>query len=253
MKYMYSHTHTHTYTHIHTHSHTHSHTHTPTHLLTKILEKTVYTQLSHYLTENMLLDIRQNAFRKLHSTETTVLSLFDDLYNSLDTGQPIQLILLDLSSAFDTLRHDILLERLRNIGIQDITMEWFSNFIKDRNYSIKIRNNYSKSYTIDHGVPQGSILSLILFSIYLIPLQPIMKRYPSITYNLYADDIELNATITNSTQPQECLNELQNWLTNNNLLLNHNKTELLNITQILTSLTLLLINTKSFPPILLNT
>ena len=165
----------------------------------------------------------ENAFRKLHSTETTVLSLFDDLYNSLDTGQPIQLILLDLSSAFDTLRHDILLERLRNIGIQDVTMEWFSNFIKDRNYSIKIRNNYSKSYTIVNDVPQGSILSPILFSIYLIPLQTIMKRYPSITYNLYADDIELHATITNSTQLQDCL-------ANNNLLLNHNKTELLNIT-----------------------
>ena len=57
-----------------------------------------------------------------------------------------------------------------------------------------------------------------------------MKRYPSISYNLYADDIELHATITNSTQLQECLNELQNWLINNNLLLKHNKTELLNIT-----------------------
>ena len=57
-----------------------------------------------------------------------------------------------------------------------------------------------------------------------------MKRYPSVTYNLYADDIELHATITNATKLQDCLNELQNWLTNNNLLLNHNKTELLNIT-----------------------
>ena len=74
------------------------------------------------------------------------------------------------------------------------------------------------------------MLSPILFSIYLIPLQTIMKRYPSVTYNLYADDIELHATITNSTQLQDCLNELQNWLTNNNLLLNRNKTELLNIT-----------------------
>ena len=113
--------------------------------------------------------------------------------------------LLDLSSAFDTLRHDILLERLRNIGIQDKTMECFSNFIKDRYYSIKIRNNYSTSYTIGHGVPQGSILSPILFSIYLTPLQTIKKRYPSITYNLYADDIELHATITNSTNLQDCL------------------------------------------------
>ena len=85
-------------------------------LLTKILEKTIYNQLSYYLSENMLLDIRQNAFRKLHSTETTVLSLYDDLYNSLDIGQTIQLILLDLFSAFDILRHDILLER--SIGIQ---------------------------------------------------------------------------------------------------------------------------------------
>ena len=128
-------------------------------------------------------------------------------------------------------------------------MEWFYNVIKDRNYSIQIRNNYSTSYTIDHGIPRGSLLSPIIFSIYCIPLQTIMKRYPSITYNLYVDDIELHATITNSTQLQECLNELQNWLTNNNLLLNHNKTELLNITndQILTSLTLLVINTKSFP------
>ena len=79
-------------------------------------------------------------------------------------------------------------------------MDWVSNFIKDSKYSIKIRNNYSTSYTIEYSVPQGSILSPILFSIYLIPLQRIMKRYPSINYNLYADDIELHATIINSTQ-----------------------------------------------------
>ena len=102
-------------------------------------------------------------------------------------------------------------------------MEWFSNFIKNRHDSIKIRNNYSTSYNIDNGVPQGSILPPIILYVYLIPLQTIMKRYPSITHNLYADDIELHATITNSTQLQDYLNELQNWLTNNNLLLNHNK------------------------------
>ena len=62
-------------------------------------------------------------------------------------------------------------------------MEWFSSFIKNRNYSIQIRNNYSKSYTIDHGVPQGSILSQILFSIYLNSLQKSINRYLTITYN----------------------------------------------------------------------
>ena len=108
-------------------------------------------------------------------------------------------------------------------------MEWFSNFIKDRNYSIKIRNNYSKSYTSTTVFLEVQYFPQ-LSSLYIIPLQTIMKRYPSITYNLYAGDIELHATITNSTQLQDCLNELQKWLKNNNLLLIHNKTELLNIT-----------------------
>ena len=90
----------------------------------------------------MLLDTRQNAFRKLHSTETTVISLFEDLLNSLDNGKHIELRLIDLSFAFDTLRQDILLEILRNIGITDKTMEWFSNLIKDNNYSIKLRKRY---------------------------------------------------------------------------------------------------------------
>ena len=145
----------------------------------------------------MLLDIRQNAFGKLHSTQTTVLSLFDDLYKSLDNGKPIQLIIINLSSAFDIIRHDILLEIRRNIGIKDKTMERFSNFIKYRNYSIQIRNNYSTRYTIDHGVPRGSIISPILFSLNLISLQTSMKRYLSVTYNLYADNIELHTMITN--------------------------------------------------------
>ena len=90
----------------------------------------------------MFLYIRQNAFCKLHNTETTVLFLFDYLYNSLDIGKPIYLILIDLSSEFNTLIHSILLEILRNITIQDKTMEWFSNCIKDRNYSQNIINNY---------------------------------------------------------------------------------------------------------------
>ena len=81
-------------------------------------------------------------------------------------------------------------------------MEWFSNFIKDRKYCIQIRNNYFKSYTIDHGVSSrfNTFYHSLFFSIYLISLQTIMKSYPSITYNLYADDIDLYATITNCTQ-----------------------------------------------------
>ena len=103
-------------------------------LLSKILEKIVNKQIISYLNTYDLLDRRQNAFRKNHSTETTLLSLFDDLYKSLDSNLPIQLILLDLSAAFDTIDFDILIERLRSIGIGKVPIKWFSNFIRGRSF-----------------------------------------------------------------------------------------------------------------------
>ena len=137
----------------------------------EIIDNTKESMVKHKSFSRDFFLVQENIVTQFRSTETTILSLFDELCNSLDTGKPIQLILLNLSFAFNTPRHDILLER--NIGIQDKTMEWFSNCIIDRNYSIKIRNNYSTLYrilyripTIDHSVPQGSIFSPILFSIY---------------------------------------------------------------------------------------
>ena len=197
-------------------------------LLSKILEKIVNKQIISYLNTYDLLDRRQNAFRKNHSTETTLLSLFDDLYKSLDSNLPIQLILLDLSAAFDTIDFDILIERLRSIGIGKVPIKWFSNFIRGRSFSIKINETLSQPYAIKYGVPQGSTLSPILFSIYLLPLNKLLTNFPHVNYNLYADDIELHAQFIHSINLQSCLTSLQIWLTKNNLLLNPTKTELIN-------------------------
>ena len=87
------------------------------------------------------------------TTETTLLSLFDDLYKSLDSNLPIQLILLDLSAAFDTIDFDILIERLRSIGIGKVPIKWFSNFIRGRSFSIKINETLSQPYAIKYRVP----------------------------------------------------------------------------------------------------
>ena len=147
-----------------------------------------------------LLDRRQNAFRKNHSTETTLLSLFDELYKSLDSNLPIQMILLDLSAAFDTIDFDILIER--SIGIGKVPIKWFSNFIRGRSFSIKINETLSQPYAIKYGVPQGYTLSPILFSIYLLPLNKLLTNFPHVNYNLYADDIELYAQFIHSINLQ---------------------------------------------------
>ena len=198
-------------------------------LLAKLLEKTVYVQLLSYLTEHNILDNRQNGFRKLHNTETTLLSLFDDIYSSLDDNNPIRITLLDLSSAFDTLDHTILLTRLYQIGIKDTVFKWFESYINERTFSIKINTTISIPYKLKHGVPQGSILSPILFAIYLLPIKYIINKFPNIKYNLYADDIEIHTPTKYSIQLQNCLNDINNWLTYNYLLLNIKKTELINI------------------------
>ena len=182
-------------------------------LLSKILEKIVNNQIISYLNTYDLLDRRQNAFRKNHSTETTLLSLFADLYKSLDSNLPIQLILLDLSAAFDTIDFDILIERLRSIGIWKVPIKWFSNFIRGRSFSIKINETLSQPYAIKYGVPQGSTLSPILFSIYLLPLNKLLTNLPHVNYNLYADDIELHAQFIHSINLQSCLTSQQIWLT----------------------------------------
>ena len=120
----------------------------------KILEKVVYKQIISYFTKYNLLDNRQDGFRQGHITETTLLSLFDDLYTSLANNKSQQLILLDLSSAFDTFEFNTLIDRLQNIGLKDIPLLWFKNFLFNRLFTIKISNSISSvQHLIKYGVP----------------------------------------------------------------------------------------------------
>ena len=158
-----------------------------------------------------------------------------------------------MTAAFDTIDFTILLSRLSNIGITGTDFNWFKYFITTRTYSVKINSLFSQSYPLNFGVPQGSVLSPILFAIYLRPLSKLLQSYTLIKYNIYADDIVLHTFTTNFPQNkyfQNCINSTTNWLTNNNLLINSYKTKLINMYRTRTAFPNIYIGTDNIIPII---
>ena len=133
----------------------------------KIIEKVVYQQLNKFLTLNAILDKHQSGFRQHHSTETALIKVLNDIRMNSDTGQSTVLVLLDLSAAFDTIDHAILLDRLENwVGLSGAVLQWFRSYLQDRKYFVSIGNYKSALTSMTCGVPQGSIMGPILFNLY---------------------------------------------------------------------------------------
>ena len=138
----------------------------------KILERLVYNQLSHLLEKENILFKHQFGFRKNYSTEQAILELTDNLKMKIDSNEAICSIFLDLSKAFDTVNHQILLQKLYRYGIRPL--QWFKSYLESRTQYVEVENVKSNPLSIQSGVPQGSTLSPLLFLIYISMTCPIV-------------------------------------------------------------------------------
>ena len=139
--------------------------------VSKIFEKTVLTQVYNYFCAHKLFYESQYGFWKCHSTELAAIELVDRLSNYLDAGKVPVSVFLDLSKAFDTLNHTILIEKLRYYGLNDTSLNWFHSYLHDRLQFTEYNSVCSDVVTLSTGVPQGSILGPLLFIIYMNDIQ----------------------------------------------------------------------------------
>ncbi|XDV14498.1 hypothetical protein PO909_014740 [Leuciscus waleckii] len=179
--------------------------------ITKTLERAVFNQVTSFLSQNNQLDVNQSGFKKGHSTETALLSVTEALRIAKAASKSSVLILLDLSAAFDTVNHQILMSSLSSLGITGTSLRWFEGYLT--------------------GVPQGSVLGPLLFSIYTTSLGHIIQAH-GFSYHCYDDDTQLFLSFqpddpTVAARISSCLADISTWMKEHHLQLNLAKTELL--------------------------
>ncbi|CAM4579724.1 unnamed protein product [Leuciscus chuanchicus] len=173
--------------------------------ISKLLEKVVSTQLHNNLKSNRLYDKFQSGFHPSHSTETALIRVTSDLLMASDSGSTSLLIFLDLSAAFDTVDHHILLHRLQHYtGLSGTALKWFHSYLTDRTEYVALGDVKSRPHTVTCGVPQGSVLGPTLFTIYMLPLGRVVSRH-GVNFHCYADDTQLYLQVTPSSSPSATL------------------------------------------------
>jgi Reverse transcriptase (RNA-dependent DNA polymerase) len=199
--------------------------------LSKIIEKIVALQAVSYLDTHDLMPKRQSGFRKGHSTETLLLRLISDIYDTMDAGRVTLLALLDVSAAFDTVDHIIILNRLHtSYGFSGRALDWMRSFLDGREMRVEIGSDMSAWVKVLCGVPQGSVLGPLLYILYTADLTRVIAALGALDHQ-YADDVQIYATCQPSeahlcvSRILETIDGIQTWMSSNRLRLNAAKTQ----------------------------
>ncbi|KAI4898892.1 hypothetical protein NFI96_006777 [Prochilodus magdalenae] len=174
---------------------------------------------------------KPSRFKPAHSTETALIAVPERLHAARSAKLSSVLILLDLSAAFDTVNHKILLSVLTDLGITGTAWQWFESYLEDRHYQVTWNGSTSAPCRLSTGVPQGSVLGPLLFSLYTLSLGEEIISY-GFSYHCCADDTQLMLSFPSSdtqvcNRISACLTDISSWMTAHHLKLNPSKTELL--------------------------
>ena len=195
-------------------------------LFSKVLERLVYNRLYNFFIMNNLLSPNQYGFRKNCSTEFALIELYDHILKCINTNKHAITIFMDLSKAFDTLSHSVLLSKLSFYGIRGLPHSWFCSYLRNRKQFTVYDGQSSNSKMISSGVPQGSILGPLLFVIYI---NDIVNCSDFFKFVLFADDTSLIVSDINFNSLVRKINinldYVYNWLVCNKLSLNILKTK----------------------------
>ena len=194
-------------------------------VLSKIFEKVMYSRLLDFLETFKVIYDNQFGFRKKRSTYMALMILMDKITKSLENGEFIIGVFLDFSKAFDTVNHDVLLQKLHHYGIRGSALKWFQSYLSDRQQYVTYNGEESSKKGINCGVPQGSILGPLLLIIYINDISNVCQHMMSL---LFADDTNLFQSGKDVIQLQQeveaDLNQISEWLKINQLSLNIKKT-----------------------------
>ena len=203
--------------------------------ISKIVERLVLARLMPHFLASGNFNPLQSAYRTGHSTETALLRILDSLYKSIDTVHLTTLIGLDLSAAFDTISHSILLGRIRDeFGVSGAPLRWLQSYLTDRRHYVKLGRHCSSTVQCTAGVPQGSVLGPILFAAYISPVGQLITSH-GVEHHQYADDTQLFLAMRASmiraglSTLEACTRDVKRWFAENDLLLNADKSEVMMI------------------------
>lgn len=195
-------------------------------IFSKILEKIMSKRLLNFLEKYNLLVEQQFGFRKNRSTEQAITALTHNILQNIDNGEFTVAVFIDLTKAFDTVPHNILLHKLNHLGVRGVANTWFESYLSDREQFVIYNNAKSTRKKVTCGVPQGSILGPLLF---LIFINDIVQSSEKLKWTLFADDTTIYFSDKNVKNAIETMNielyKLKEWLLSNKLTLNITKTK----------------------------
>ncbi len=197
--------------------------------VSKLVERAVVQQDNGHIQANCPLPLCASAYREGHSTESALLKVQADILHNMELQKVTLLVLIDLSAAFDTIDHDILLTRLENkFGINGMALQWHRSYLAARKQCINLNGTRSREVLLKYGVPQGSCLGPVLFTQYASTLFDVIYSHLDSAHG-YADDHQLYLAFSpNSVSSQDnairtmesCLSQVKQWMLCNKLKMN---------------------------------